>query len=203
MVSILWSLKRVRVDVIGQIIIFYFVQRPLAQLFCRLSVEVEVRLLRWYLSLLSSAGFFQHWSRGACFKFECDRCRVSRFYINKQSKTNKQSFLCYQFAARLPDYFVLKPEKPIVLLKGQDANVTCESEGVSVTKLQWKKETDSRDASVSEGMVTIVKDRSTNRVKAILKITNAQVKDDGVYKCVIRVFEKTGYRSTRIVIENN
>lgn len=98
---------------------------------------------------------------------------------------------------------MLKPEKEIVVLKGQDANVTCESDGVSVTKLQWKKKTRSGDVSVPDSMVTNVKDSSTNRVRAILKITNAQMKDDGVYRCVLTVFGKTGYKSTRIVIENN
>ena len=98
---------------------------------------------------------------------------------------------------------MLKPEKPIIALKGQDVNVTCESEGISVTKLQWKKETDSGDVSVPDDIVSIIKDRGTNRVRVILRITNAQVEDGGVYKCVLRVFEKTGYRSTRIVIDNN
>jgi len=98
---------------------------------------------------------------------------------------------------------VLKPEKPVIVLKGQAVNVTCESEGVSVTKLQWKKQTDSGDVSVPEDIVTIAKDRSTNRVRAILRITNAQVEDGGVYKCVLRVFEKTGYRFTRIVVDSN
>jgi len=98
---------------------------------------------------------------------------------------------------------VLKPEKPVIVLKGQDVNVTCESEGVSVSNLQWKKQTDSGDVSVPEDIVIITKDRSTNRVRAILRITNAQVEDGGVYKCVVRVFEKTGYRLTRIVVDSN
>ena len=108
-----------------------------------------------------------------------------------------------QFAARLPDYFVLKPEQPILVLKGQDASVTCESEGIAVTKLQWQKQTSSGEVPVPDSMVTIVKDRSANRVKAVLKITNAQVEYGGSYKCVVRVFEKTGYKSTRIAIGNN
>lgn len=98
---------------------------------------------------------------------------------------------------------MLKPEKPVIVPKGQDVNVTCESEGVSVTKLQWKKQTDSGDVSVSEDFVTIIKDRSTNKVRAILRITNVGVEDGGVYKCILRVFEKTGYRFTRIVVDNN
>lgn len=105
--------------------------------------------------------------------------------------------------AKLPDYFVLKPEKPVIVPKGQDVNVTCESEGVSVTKLQWKKQTNSGDVSVSEDFVTIIKDRFTNKVRAILRITNVGVEDGGVYKCVLKVFEKTGYRFTRIVVDNN
>jgi len=98
---------------------------------------------------------------------------------------------------------VLKPEKPVIVVKGQDVNVTCESEGVQVTKLQWKKQTDSGEVSVPEDIVTIIKDSSTNRVRAVLNITNAQVDDGGVYKCVLRVFEKTAYRFTRIKIDNN
>ena len=98
---------------------------------------------------------------------------------------------------------MLKPEKPVIALKGQDVNVTCESEGVSVTKLQWIKHTDSGDVPVSGDIVTIIKDRSTNRVRAILRMTNVRVEDGGVYKCVLRAFEKTSYRSTRIVVDNN
>jgi len=98
---------------------------------------------------------------------------------------------------------VLKPEKPVTVVKGQDVNVTCESEGVQVTKLQWKKQTDSGEVSVPEDIVTIIKDSSTNRVRAVLNITNVQVDDGGVYKCVLRVFEKTAYRFTRIKIDNN
>ena len=90
-----------------------------------------------------------------------------------------------------------------MVMKGQDVNVTCESEGVSVTKLQWKKQTESGDVTVPENIVTVIKDRSTNRVRAILNITNAQVEDGGVYKCVLRVFEKTDHRLTRIKIDNN
>ena len=116
---------------------------------------------------------------------------------------SKITLFYYNFAARLPDYFVLKPEEPIVVRKGQDANVTCESEGVSVTKLQWRKQTISGEVTVPDNMVTHVKERSTNRVKAILKITNAQVKDNGVYRCVAKVFEKTDYKSTKIMIEDN
>ena len=98
---------------------------------------------------------------------------------------------------------MLKPEKPVNVLKGQDVNVTCESEGVSVTKLQWKKQTDSGDVSVPEDIVTIIKDRSANRVRAILRITNVRVEDGGVYKCVLRAFQKTGHRFTRIEVDNN
>lgn len=88
-------------------------------------------------------------------------------------------------------------------MKGQDVNITCESEGVQITKLQWKKQTDSGEVSVPEDIVTIIKDRSTNRVRAVLNITNAKVEDAGVYKCVLRVFEKTAYRFTRIKIDND
>jgi len=103
--------------------------------------------------------------------------------------------------ASLPEYFVLLPTKPVTMLHGQDAKVTCESVGVTTTKLQWKKQTDSGEGPVPDSMVTIVKDQSTNRVRAILKITNAQKKDSGFYKCVMTVSGKTDYKMTRIILD--
>ncbi|XP_022797152.1 hemicentin-1-like isoform X1 [Stylophora pistillata] len=106
--------------------------------------------------------------------------------------------------ARLPDYFELEPANPIKVSTGGSTNVTCESEGVSVTQLQWKKgDISNGGASVQDRMVSIVKDKSTNRVQAVLRITNAQMEDSGVYQCVLRVFEKTNMKSVEITVSNN
>ena len=96
---------------------------------------------------------------------------------------------------------MLRPGKPISVLKGQEAKVKCESEGVTTTTLQWKKQTNSGEVPVPHSMVTVVKDRSTNQVRAILKITNAQREDSGLYKCVLRVFDKTDFRLKRIIVK--
>lgn len=98
---------------------------------------------------------------------------------------------------------MLKPSKPIVVPEGHDTNVTCESEGASVTELQWKKgDVNNGGETISDRMVSIVKDRSTNRVSAILRITNAQMEDSGVYQCVLRVFEKTSVKIIEITVSN-
>ena len=85
--------------------------------------------------------------------------------------------------------------------RGQDANVTCESEGVTTTMLQWKKATNAGEAPVPDSMVTIVKDKSTNRVRAILKITNARKKDSGFYKCTMTVSGQAKYKMARIFVD--
>ena len=120
------------------------------------------------------------------------------FVVNLE---NYAHFCTFHVTASLPEYFVLLPTKPVTMLHGQDANVTCESVGVTTTKLQWKKQTDSGEGPVPDSMVTIVKDQSTNRVRAILKITNAQKKDSGFYKCVMTVSGKTDYKMTRIILD--
>ena len=77
----------------------------------------------------------------------------------------------------------------------------CESEGVSVTKLKWKRQTTKGDVSVPDNMVTFDEDSSNNRVTANLTITNAQPQDGGVYKCVLMVFNKTDYKQTTILVK--
>ena len=109
----------------------------------------------------------------------------------------------FHFTASLPEFFVLRPGKPIIVLKGQNAKVKCESESVTTTKLQWKKQTNSGEGPIPDSMVTIVKDRSTNRVRAILKITNAQKEEGGFYKCVVTVGDLTDYKRTRIIVKGN
>ena len=103
--------------------------------------------------------------------------------------------------AESPDHFKIRPGKPVTVLQGQKANVRCESEGVTTTKLQWKKKTNSGEVPVPDSMVTVVKDRSTNRVRAILKITNAQMQDDGLYKCVLTAFGKRDHKWIRIIVK--
>ena len=88
--------------------------------------------------------------------------------------------------------------------KGGRTIVTCESEGVSEIQLQWKKgDVSNGNASIQDRMVSIVKDWSTNRVQAVLRITNAQMEDSGVYQCVLRVFEKTSMKSVEITVSHN
>lgn len=77
----------------------------------------------------------------------------------------------------------------------------CESEGVSITKLKWKRQTNKGDVSVPDNKVTIVRDWANNRVSATLRITNAQPQDSGVYKCVLMAFDKTDYKLTRILVK--
>ena len=96
---------------------------------------------------------------------------------------------------------MLIPTAPIIVRQGQEAKVICESEGVSVTKLKWKRRTTKGDVSVRDDMVTVVKDRSNNRVRATLTITSSQPQDVGVYKCVLTVFHKTDYKQTTILVK--
>ena len=105
------------------------------------------------------------------------------------------------FKAVLPGYFVLKPKKPIRVQQGQEADVECEAEGVKATNLQWRKQTGLGDVPIPNSMVNIVKDRSTNRVRAILKISNAQKKDSGSYKCVLTFYGKTLHKLTRVIMQ--
>lgn len=84
------------------------------------------------------------------------------------------TFFIFILASSFPSYFVLKPKKRIKVQQGQEVKVECEAEGVEETKLQWKNQTVSGDVPVPDSMVTYVKDGSKNRVRAILKIPNAQ-----------------------------
>ena len=95
---------------------------------------------------------------------------------------------------------MLKPKKPVRVQQGQEAKVICESQGVTVTKLQWRKQTNSGEVPVPDSMVTIVKETRTNLVRAILRIANAQKQHSGFYKYVAKVFDKTGYKRTRLIV---
>ena len=87
------------------------------------------------------------------------------------------------------------------MIQGQNGKVTCEAEGASVATLLWKKETNSRDDDVPKSWVTNIVDRATNRVQAVLKITNAKLEDAGVYKCIMKVGDKLNYKKTRIRVD--
>ena len=96
---------------------------------------------------------------------------------------------------------MLIPDRAIIVIQGQDGKVTCEAEGASVATLLWKKETDSGDADVPDNWVTSIVNRATNRVQAVLKITNAKVEDAGVYKCIVKVQDKTTFKKTRFRVD--
>jgi len=115
---------------------------------------------------------------------------------------NRNPYFAFFFnVVEIPRHFVLIPTTPVIVPQGREAKVICESEGVSVTKLKWKKQTTKGDVTVPDKMVAVVKDRPNNRVRATLTITNAQPQDGGVYKCVLMVFDKTDYKQTTILVK--
>lgn len=65
------------------------------------------------------------------------------------------------------------------------------------------KQTKTGDVSVPSNLVTVDKDRSTNKVRAFLKISNVQAEDAGVYKCVLRVFDKTDHKMISLYVRGN
>ena len=76
---------------------------------------------------------------------------------------------------------MLIPDKSIHVLQGQSGQVTCECEGATVSKLKWeKRQSDGSYAAVPKNQVTVTIDKSINRVRAVLKITNAQLADAGI-----------------------
>ena len=87
------------------------------------------------------------------------------------------------------------------MLRGGDAQITCETEGYTVSKLQWKKQTASGVVNVPDSMVSNEKDGVRNLVRAILKITNAQPRDGGSYKCVLTAFGKQDHLLTSIRVD--
>ena len=86
-------------------------------------------------------------------------------------------------------------------MRGGDGEIVCEAEGHTVTKLQWKKQTASGEESVPDSMVTNTVDNDNNLVKATLKITNAQPKDSGDYKCQLTAFGKQDRKLTNIRVD--
>ena len=107
--------------------------------------------------------------------------------------------LCY-LTGKLPD-IILDPPRPIIIQQGQTGKITCQALGWSVSKLAWKKRTDSGDQNVPDSIVTNVVDKSENLVKATLTFTNAQPQDSGVYKCVLTAFNKQDYKLANIRVD--
>ena len=102
----------------------------------------------------------------------------------------------------LPDYFELIPKAPIIVLRGGDAQITCETEGVTVSTLQWKKGTGSEEVNVPDSWVTNEKDMVKNLVRAILKITNAQQdQHGGSYKCLLTAYGNQDNLQTSIRVD--
>ena len=113
----------------------------------------------------------------------------------------KINVLSFSTAAQLADHFRLRPSRSVTVLQGKEVKVKCESKGVSVTKLQWKKQTITGDVPVPDNMVTFVTDRYTNAMKAILKIAHAKIEDAGLYKCVLTAFGKTDFKRIKITVK--
>lgn len=107
--------------------------------------------------------------------------------------------LCY-LTGKLPD-IILDPPRPIIIQQGQTGKITCQALGWSVSKLAWKKRTQSGDQNVPDSKVTNVVDKSENLVKATLTFTNAQPQDSGEYKCVLTAFSKQDYKLANIRVD--
>ena len=101
---------------------------------------------------------------------------------------------------KLPD-IVLDPPRPIIIQQGQTGKITCQAFGWSVSKLAWKKRSNSGDKTVPDSKVTNVVDKSENLVKATLTFTNAQSQDSGEYKCVLTAFNKQDYKLANIRVD--
>lgn len=85
-------------------------------------------------------------------------------------------------------------------MQGQEARIKCDLDGSLTAELEWKKKTISGDVPVPERMVTVVKDSSNNRARAILKIKFAQMEDSGVYKCVSTASGKTHFKLAYVTV---
>ena len=85
-------------------------------------------------------------------------------------------------------------------MQGQEARIKCDLDGSLTAELEWKKQTISGDVPVPERMVTVVKDSSNNRARAVLKIKFAQMADSGVYKCVSSASGKTHFKLAYVTV---
>lgn len=110
--------------------------------------------------------------------------------------------LLFLSQGKLPD-ITLDPPRPIVVQQGQTGKVTCQTVGWSVSKLLWKKRSNSGDQTVPDSKVVHVLDKTENMVKAVLTITNAQTQDSGEYKCVLTAFSKQDYKIANIRVDGN
>ena len=100
----------------------------------------------------------------------------------------------------MPD-IILDPPRPILIQQGQTGKITCQTVGWSVSKLTWKKRSDSGDQTVPVSKVTNDVDKNKNIVKATLTITNAQPQDSGEYKCVLTAYNKEDYKLANIRVD--
>ena len=108
--------------------------------------------------------------------------------------------LCY-ITGNLPD-IELVPSRPIIIMRGQNGQISCKAKGATVSKLQWKKlVTSSREESVPDSKVTNIINKTQNFVEAILTITNAQPQDTSDYKCVLTAFGKQDNKLIRIRVD--
>ncbi|PFX21499.1 Leucine-rich repeats and immunoglobulin-like domains protein 2 [Stylophora pistillata] len=108
--------------------------------------------------------------------------------------------LLFLSRGKLPD-IILDPPRPIIVQRGQTGNVTCQTVGWSVSKLLWKKRSNSGDQTVPDSKVVHVIDKTENMVKAVLTLTNAQTQDSGEYKCVLTAFNKQDYKIANIRVD--
>ena len=79
----------------------------------------------------------------------------------------------------------------------------CDLHGTLTATLEWKKQTVSGDVPVPDSLVSVIKDRSIKRTRAVLKIKYTQMEDSGVYKCVSKAFGKTHFKLAYITVKGN
>lgn len=79
----------------------------------------------------------------------------------------------------------------------------CDLHGTLTAELEWKKQTVSGDVPVPDSVVSVIKERSIKRTRAVLKIKYAQMEDSGVYKCVSKAFGKKHFKLVYITVKGN
>ena len=110
---------------------------------------------------------------------------------------------CSRYTVDLVKHQKLRPPKPINVLQGQEARVKCDLHGTLTATLEWKKQTVSGDVPVPDSLVSVIKDSSIKRTRAVLKIKYVQMEDSGVYKCVSKAFGKTHFKLAYITVKGN
>ena len=116
------------------------------------------------------------------------------------SKVTNWQNVCVWYSVDLVKRLKLRPPENISVLQGQEARIKCDLDGSLKPELKWKKQTISGDVPVPERMVTVIKDSSNNRARAVLKIKFAQMEDSGVYKCVSTLFGKTHVKMAYVTV---